>query len=270
MRRTAINAAVFGLALGLGSYSVHASIPDWLRAAAQQPAKTYADDVDAAILLSETETTVKDSGETITRERRVIKVLRSGGRDHAFHGVPFDEETKLGYFKGWSISAKGVEYEAKKEDVAEVAAGEGYEIYSDAKAKVMRIPGVDVGTVVGVEWEQKRHPYTFEDQWFFQRSEPVVRTRLVLHLPASWEFRAAWIHHAEQEPQVQGNAYTWELSDIPRIEDEVEMPHWRALAGQLIVTYFSEKTKGRSYSTWGDFGSWYNQLTAGMREPSPA
>src|SRR5262249_16267548 len=140
-----------------------ASVPDWLRAAAQQTTKAYPDDVNAVILLSETETTVKESGETITRERRVIKGLRPGGRDAAYQAVPFDEETKLNYFKGWSISPKGIEYEAKKDDVVEAAAGEGYEVYSDEKVKVMRIPGVDVGTVVGVEWEQKRHPYTFED-----------------------------------------------------------------------------------------------------------
>ena len=247
-----------------------ASVPDWIRSLAQQPARSYADDVNAVVLLHETETTVKDNGETITRERRVIKVLRPDGRSAAYQGVPFDEETRLNYFKGWSISGKGLEYEAKKDDIAEVAAGAGYEIYSDAKAEVMRIPGVDVGTVVGVEWEQKRHPYTFEDHWFFQRSQPVERARFILHLPQSWEFRASWIHHAEQEPQVQGGTYIWDLTNIPRIEDELEMPHWRALAGQLVVTYFSEKTRGRDYSNWSDFAAWYNQLTSGMRDPSPA
>jgi hypothetical protein len=270
MRKKPTNAILFLLLAMLLPASAGAGVPDWLRGAAQQSAKTYADDVNAVVLLHETETTVKDSGETITRERRVIKVLRPDGRDAAFQGVPFDEETRLNYFKGWSISPKGLEYEAKKDDVAEVASGEGYEIYSDAKAKVMRIPGVDVGTVVGVEWEQKRHPYTFEDQWFFQRSEPVEHARFILHLPPSWEFRASWMHYAEQSPQVQGSTYVWDLSNIPRIEHEAEMPHLRALAGQLVVTYFSEKTKGRTYSTWGDFAAWYTQLTTGMRDPSPA
>jgi uncharacterized protein DUF3857 len=271
MRNTRIPGAVFVLALlAAASRPVSASAPDWLRSAVQQPIKTYASDVNAVVLLSETENTVKDNGETVTRERRVIKVLRPEGRSEAFHGVPFDDETQLNYFRGWSISPKGVEYEAKKDDVAEVGAGEGYEVYSDAKAKVMRIPGVDVGTIVGVEWEQKKHPYTFEDHWFFQSHQPVVRARFILHLPPGWEYRAAWLHYADQSPQIQGNTYVWELSDLPRIETEIEMPHWRALAGQLIVTYFSERTKGRSYSTWSDFGAWYGQLTAGVRDPSPA
>lgn len=270
MRKKISGIAVFLLALLGGVVPARAGVPDWLRSAAQQPVKTYADDVNSVILLSETETTVKDSGETIIHERRVIKVLRPAGREEAFQGVPFDEETRLSYLKGWSISAKGIEYEAKKDDVAEVAAGEGYEIYSDAKAKVVRIPGVDVGTIVGVEWEQKRHPYTFEDQWFFQGSEPVAKARLILHLPPGWEYRAAWIHHPEQEPQVQNCTYVWELSDVPRIETEAAMPHWRALAGQVIVTYYSQKIKDRTYSTWNDFAAWYNQLTGSVRDSSPA
>src|SRR5215471_999159 len=268
MRKRISGAALFLVALLGGVTPARAGVPDWLRSAAQQPVKAYADDVNSVMLLSETETTVKDSGETITHERRVIKVLRPAGRDEAFQGVPFDEETRLNYLKGWSISAKGIEYEAKKDDVVEVAAGEGYEIYSDAKAKVVRIPGVDVGTVVGVEWEQKRHPYTFEDQWFFQRAVPVAKARLILHLPAGWEYRAAWIHHPEQEPQVQAGSYVWELSDIPRIETEAEMPHWRALAGQVIVTYYSQKIKDRTYTTWNDFAAWYSQLTSSVRDSS--
>ena len=270
MRRTAISAAIFFFLAMMAAPRASAGVPDWLRYAAQQPSKTYANDVNSVVLLSETETTVKDNGETITHQREVIKVLRPEGRNEAFQGVPFDEETRLNYFRGWSINAKGVEYEAKKDDVAEIVGGEGYEIYTDDKVKVMRIPGVDIGTVVGVEWEQRRHPYTFEDQWFFQRHRPTARARFILHLPSNWEYRAAWLHYPEQAPQIQGSTYTWELADIPRIETEADMPHWRALAGRLIITFFSEKTRGRSYANWNDYAAWENQLVVPMREPSPA
>jgi Domain of Unknown Function with PDB structure (DUF3857) len=269
MRKKAIS-LIFSLWFLAPAAACAGTVPDWLRSLAQQPVKKYGERVNAVVLLHETETTVKDSGETITRVRRVVRVLRPDGRTTAYQAVPFDDETKLNYMKGWSVSATGQEYEAKKDDIVELSGGEGFEVYSDEKYKAMRIPGVDVGTVVGVEWEQKRHPYTFEDQWFFQGRSPVERARFILHLPASWEFRAAWINHAEQAPAIQGGTYTWELSDIPRIEDEDEMPHVRALEGQLIVTFFSEKTKGRSYANWNDFGAWYAQLTADARDPSPA
>src|SRR6202000_947225 len=270
MRKKAINfARLFFLAV-VASATAHAALPFWMQQAAQLPAKTYANDVNSVVLYHEVETTVRDSGETVTQHRMVIKVLRPAGRDEAYHPVYFDDETKLNYFKGWSLSAKGVEYEAKKDDVYEVSASDDTDLYTDEKAKVMRIPGVDVGTVIGVEWEQKRHPYTFEDQWIFQVHQPVDHAKFILHLPAGWEYRAAWLHYKDQHPQVQNGTYTWDLTDIPRIESEYEMPHWRALAGQMIVTFFSEKTKGRDYANWNDYGQWYTQLTSGRRDPSPA
>ena len=95
MRNTRILGAVFVLGfLAAASRPLSASAPDWLRSAAQQPTKTYASDVNAVVLLSETENTVKDNGDTVTRERRVIRVLLPEGRNEAFHGVPFDPETQ--------------------------------------------------------------------------------------------------------------------------------------------------------------------------------
>lgn len=270
MHKKLINFAFVLFLLSLLPVSANAGVPDWLRSAAQQSTKTYADDVNAVVLLKETETTVKDSGDTVTHVREVIKVLRPDGRNAAFQLVSFDDETKLNYLKGWSISAKGIEYEAKKDDVAEISGGEGYEIYTDDKFKVVRIPGVDVGTVVGIEYEQKCHPYTFEDHWFFQGFDPTEHARLILHLPAGWEMRTSWMHHAELAPQTQGQTYIWDLTDIPRLEKEVDAPHWRALAGQVILTFFSEKIKGRSYANWNDYAAWESQLVAPMREASPA
>ena len=155
MHRKAIKVVLSFFLASLFSMTAKAAVPFWMQAAAQQPAKTYADDVNSVVLLHEVETTVKDNGDTVTQQRMVIKVLRPAGRDEAFQAVPFDEETKLNYFRGWSVSAKGVEYEAKKDDAVEISASDDTEIYSDAKAKVIRIPGVDVGTVVGVEWSTR-------------------------------------------------------------------------------------------------------------------
>ncbi|HWG48134.1 MAG TPA: DUF3857 and transglutaminase domain-containing protein [Candidatus Acidoferrales bacterium] len=252
------------------SLSASASVPEWLRSAAQQPVKKYADDVNAVNLLNETETTVKDDGQILTRHREIVRVLRPEGRDAAYPRIYYVDETHINYFRGWSISATGREYEAKKEDIYERAGGEGYEIYTNQKMKTMRIPGVDVGSVLGFEWEEKRYPYTFEDHWFFQDDSPTEHARYILHLPAGWEYRAAWLHHPEQAPVTEGNSYLWEVTGIPRIEDEYDMPHPLALAGQLIVTFFSEKSKGKSYANWSDFAEWFSHLTAGVRDSSPA
>ena len=73
MRRRVINVVSFLFLMGLLPSAAKAGVPDWLRSLAQQPAKTYADDANAVILLDDQETTVKDNGEIVTHERLVYQ-----------------------------------------------------------------------------------------------------------------------------------------------------------------------------------------------------
>jgi hypothetical protein len=246
-----------------------AATPDWLRTLAQQPAKHYADDVNAVVLLDEGETTVKDDGEIVGHFRIAYRILRPEGKDYARHDVGFDNETKLSYFHGWSITAKGQEYETKDKDVLEKSTST-YEVYSDDKEKILVLPGADVGTVVGFEFERKERPYLFQTGWYIQGLLPVEKSRFTLRLPSSWEYRADWVNHADVAPVVTGNNYSWELVDIPRIEREYNEPPYQALASQIIITFFSEKIKNQTYKSWAELGAWHAQLIAGSREPSPA
>jgi len=192
-----------------------ASVPDWLRSAAQQPVKHYADDVNSVELLSDTVTNVKDKGEIVTRRRVVFRILRPEGiKSTEVYGVPFDSETKINYLKGWSITAKGQEYEAKDKDTFEVSTS-SYEVFSDDKVRGIRVPGADVGTVLGFEYEQRERPYIFQIGWSFQLSEPVEHARYELRLPSNWEYRADWINHATQTPVEQNGSYVWQLDDVP-------------------------------------------------------
>ena len=247
-----------------------AGVPDWMRSLAQQPAKKYADDANAVVLLHDVETTVRDKGEIVTHERVAYRILRPEGKSYAHFGVPFDQETKVNYLRGWSITPKGQEYEAKDKDTFEVS-GSTYEVFSDEKVKVIQIPGADVGTVVGYEFEHKRRPYLFQDWWFFQRTIPVEKSRYTLHLPSSWEYRADWINHSEQKPAEEGNnTSSWEIADIPRIESEYRKLPDDALEGRMIVTFYSEKVRSQTYRSWNDLAAWHAQLISGVFGSSPA
>lgn len=269
MLKKAISVLVFLFLMNLLPAAAHAAVPDWLRNLAQQPAKKYADDANAVILLDDQETTVKDNGEIVTHERLAFRILRPEGKDYSQHSVHFDAETRLNSFRGWSITAKGQEYESKDKDAFEHSLGSANE-FSDTKEKLLIVPGAEVGTVVGFEYEQKRRPYMFQDYWYFQDMIPVEKSRYTLRLPAKWEYRADWLNHAEQKPAEQGGMYVWEVSDIPRIEMEFHEPDFRALAGHMIVTLFSEKATHRNSESWNDLGVWYSQLTTGVRDSSPA
>jgi transglutaminase-like putative cysteine protease len=269
MLRKATSAAIFLLLMSLLPARASAGVPDWLHSLAQQPSKQYPDDANAVILLDDQETTVKDNGEIVTHQRLVFRILRPEGRDYARHSVAFTNETKLSFLRGWSITAKGTEYETKDKDGFERSLS-GEKEFDDAKAKTIVLPGADVGTVVGFEYEQRRRPYLFQDHWYFQDMIPVEKSRYTLRLPRNWEYRADWLNHEEQKPLEQNGAYVWEVSSVPRIEREYQEPDSLALAGRMIVTFFSDKATGRNSKSWNDLGLWYSQLTAGVREPSPA
>lgn len=269
MPRKLINVLLFLFFLSFLPVPVHAGVPDWLRTLSQQPARKYADDVNAVILLDDQETTVRDNGDIMEHERIAFRILRPEGKHYAEHELSFDNETKINYLRGWSITAKGQEYESKDKDAFERSLST-YEIFSDDKEKILVVPGGDVGTVVGFEYERRHRPYILQDHWFFQSTIPVEKSRYTLRIPANWEYRASWINHVEQSPVEQGGAYIWEVADLPRIEREYNEPPYRALAGHVVVTFFAEKAQNRTYKSWNDLGAWYSQLTAGVFDASPA
>lgn len=255
--------------LGFGSSLAAAGTPEWLRALADAPPKKYADDVNAVVLLDEGETIVRDNGEIVTQRRMAYRILRPEGRSVAQFELGFDDETKIKSLRGWSITVKGQEYEAKEKDAFERSLST-FEVFSDDKEKLLLLPGAEVGTVVGFEFERKQRPYVFQGVWGIQGPLPVERSHYTLRLPKGWEYRADWINHPPQAPVIQNDSYTWELTDIPRIENEYNQPPSRALAGKIIVTFFADKIKGQTFRSWNDLAMWQAKLLAGTREPSPA
>jgi hypothetical protein len=251
------------------STAAQAEVPDWLRALARQAPKTYADDVNAVVLLDDNVTTVKENGDLVRRGRRVVRILRPEGRNMGVYYRAYNNDSKINYLRGWSITSKGQEFETKSSDVFEQNVST-YEVYSDAKIKAVRVPGTDVGTVVGFEYEELEHPYTFHDTWMFQESEPVERSHYELHLASGWRFKSQWMNHQEEKPTEENGTIQWHLTDIPRIENEPRRPPSRALAGATVFTFFNDKIPGKSFRDWGDIGTWYMQLSSDARGASPA
>jgi hypothetical protein len=270
--KKAISSSLFLLALtllGLSSPASAADVPEWLRNLQRQPAKTYADDVNAVVLLDDMVTTVKDNGDLIRHARIAIKILRPEGRGWADFPVSYNGDSKVNYLRGWSITNKGQEYETKSSDVMEQSIST-FEVYSDAKIKRLRVPGAEVGTVVGFEYEEQEHPYVFQDSWRFQFPEPVERSRYQLRLASGWRFKSQWTNHAEEKPAEENGALQWQINDIPRIENEPRRPPYGGLAGAAVFTFFNDKMPTRSYRNWSDLGVWFTQLSAKVRDASPA
>ncbi|MGH9746990.1 MAG: DUF3857 domain-containing transglutaminase family protein [Candidatus Acidiferrales bacterium] len=247
------------------------SAPDWMRAAAQDKLPEYPAETVAVILFDEQDTSVKDNGDIETRYRRAYRLLRPEGREtYGAAVVFFDNETKLTYLKAWTITPNGSAIEVKEKEAAEVGTSD-FEIYSDQKAKVLKFPEANIGSIVGYEYVQKQRPFLFEDEWHFQSRIPTRKARFTLQLPAGWEYTNQWAHYAEQNPEASGNQFAWQVQDVPGIEVEREMPPWHAVAARMDVKYFPRdpKMRARTTGSWKDLGLWYAGLTASSRAPSP-
>ena len=249
-----------------------ATTPDWVRAAAGQTVTGADKDTPAAVLLDEQTTTVSETGETFTLYRRVIKILRTQGREYAEMPIFYDNETKLKSFHAWSITAKGQEYELKEKDFMESQEA-NESLYSDDRVKIANIPGIDPGTVVAIEYEQRRRPYLFADEWAFQERIPVVTARYRLALPSSWEYNDSWVRHERVKGVEQGtNVWFWELKDIPAVEKEPSMPYWGAVAGRMMLSFYGN-VRGpittKAVPNWKDIASWYVGLARDRVAPSP-
>jgi Domain of Unknown Function with PDB structure (DUF3857)/Transglutaminase-like superfamily len=247
------------------------SAPDWLRALAHEKLPDYPDNPVAVELLDELQTTVQQNGEIDTRHRVAYKILRPEGKGaHGVASVPFDSETKISSFNAWTITADGHEYALKDKDSYELGTST-YEVFSDDKIKAQKFTDASPGNVVGYEYVQKKRPFIFEDDWWFQDPVPLRHGRLILQIPAGWEYSARWINYPEQQPQISGNQYTWQVDDVAAVDVEPEMPPWEVVGGRVGLKYFPSdpNLRARTTGSWNDLGTWYAGLTQSTHNPSP-
>jgi transglutaminase-like putative cysteine protease len=273
MLRISVAAAVAALALCCSAPRARAdNAPEWLRAAAQEKLPEYSKDAVAVVLLDDQITTVKDNGEIETRRRYACKLLRPEAiKTYGYASVEFDHETKVSFFRAWTITAEGTQLEVKDKDAIEQSLT-SYEVFSDVRGKYLKYVEARPGNVVGYEVVQNQRPQLFDDVWGFQDTIPVHRSRYTLQLPLGWEFSALWSNHVEQAPQSAGtNQNVWEVVDVPAIEIEPEMPAWTTLAGHMILKFFPRDPAMRAKTTgsWNDIGMWYYGLIAPRRQLTP-
>jgi uncharacterized protein DUF3857/transglutaminase superfamily protein len=246
-----------------------AGTPDWLRDAARPPLPNYPVDTDAVVLLDERLVTVGPSEVVRSTYRRAFKILRPAGREKGRLYVYFDGQTEITSLKAWGITATGEEFEVKKGDA--ITARYSEELYSDTRYLALKIPGAQLGGVVGYEYQQLERPFVLQALWAFQDEIPVRHARFALELPSSWTYASWWRNHVPVSPQKSGdNRWTWELTDVEPVRTEPEMPTWRAVAGQFEVSFLPKDPAKQNNGSWAQIGRSYAQTANGRREITPA
>lgn len=261
MRNT--GARLSGILLFCCAASVlRAAEPPWVAALSKitvppQPASTS-----AVVLTDETVLSVAPSGEVTTQYRRAVKVLTPAGRQHAYGAASYDDNTRLRGLRGWSIAPGGKIQALRGRAAAEMSAGD-YEVYTDARVKVLDLPS-EVGGIIAYEYELREKPYEASTIWRFQESIPVLSARLEARLPEGWTHEAQWIHAT---PVSERAGPVWLLTDIPAIPDEPRMPEAASVGGRLGVHWIAPG--GTAARSWKDVATWYGGLASSRLAATP-
>jgi hypothetical protein len=264
-------AALAGTLLSGSSAAKDASAPNWMHVLSSLPLPPHDEKTDAVILYSEIILVVEPNGKIKETERTAYKILRPSGRYVAKQYFIFDDQSRITDIHGWCIPAQGSDYEVKQNEIIERGMGYGGGIlYSDIRAKTMELPAAEPGNIVGYEVTKDSRPYLMQYSWDFQSTLPVASSKYTLQLPPGWEYKAAWSNHAELNPtSVGANQWQWQVSNIPEIKHEQEMPPWRGVAGVMIISLIPPGGTSRGFWKWSDMSSWYTGLIQGRRDASP-
>lgn len=248
-------------------------LPDWVKEAAQQPLPHYPEKTAAVVLLDDTTYTVNGNGQAVEHVRRVVKVLRNKGRGDAMPYVVYDKDSKVFYLHVWSIDPAGHEYTSRDNEIADMELSEGFELYSDTRARVMKHPpGADPGGIIAWEYERQERPYLAETTWMFQDDTPRLKESFTLVLPEGFTHTTSWAHHAADEGiDMEHQKWRWQMEKVPPIDLErvTLSPAPNALAGRMTIHYAAPGFAKAQEGTWKGLGLWFDGLAHDRMQSTP-
>lgn len=241
-------------------------VPAWLRQAAASTPSGYEKIVPAVVLLSERDTRVEEDGKITTTERLAVKILTNEGRAAAVGSVGYLTDTgKVRDMRAWVLRSSGAVKKFSKDEVLDLAAAPN-DVFNEVRVKVISARDeVEVGAVFGCEWTSEDRSVFTQFDWQFQERLPALLSRFTISLPPGWRAEGVTLNHSKIEPSITGSAYTWELRDLPYIENEPASPEVTTIAPRLAVSYFpppgGKGGIGKTFNDWRDVSRWLTELS---------
>ena len=247
--------------------------PSWLREFSTTNVPAFPAKVPAVVLLAETAITVEDNGRVTTSERKGIKVLTREGRNEASAMVTyFTSGGKVKDFRAWMIRPSGEVKKYGKDKILDMAAAPN-DVYNEVRARaVMAENDADPGGVFGYETVTEERSVFTQFQHRFQDRLPALLSRFSLTLPAGWRPEVVTFN-GNVAMQTSGSTFTWELRNLPYIEEEPSSPSMAALAQRIAVSYIppdnAKAIMGRVFTGgWPDVARWLAELEDPQAAPN--
>lgn len=250
----------------LTAFAGSEEVPAWLQQAAAQKAPAYDKEVKAVVLLDEAVVTVGDDGRITTTSTYAVRILAREGREEAIaRELYMTDSGKVREMRAWLIRPNGEVKRYGKDQTLDVADASN-DVYDEARVKVIDAStDADAGMVFGYQTTTESRSFFSQSLWYFQTNLPVLQSRYQLTLPQGWTASGVTFNHAKIDPTISGSTYTWELRDLPYIEDEPSSPSVSNLAPRVAVNYAppapAQTSTARTFNGWADVSRWYSELS---------
>ena len=266
------NSVLVLVAAGCGALWAADEAPEWARDAAAATAPKYEPKVPGVRLLDEQQVTIDDSGKRTIVTRQVYRPLSAEGRREALAIEAYLNGTgKVKEMQAWLIMPSGKVKRYGKDKIIDTAMP-GDEVYNDIRYRLISAADeADPGTAFAYEAVSEDKSIFTQFEFEFQDRLPALVSRFVLTLPAGWRADSFTFNAAEVKPVVSGSTYTWEMRNLPFIDEEPEAPRVSSLAPRLGVSYFPQagaKNAGPSFANWADVSRFQESMLNGSTEPS--
>lgn len=204
--------------------------------------------------------------------RQVVQILRPEAveeyQEFSFSYAPGHERMVINWIRvvrpdGTVISAKPT-----FEQDSDVPAQMGDPIYSDRRVRRLSITGVAPGTIV--DWSYTTEdlkpflPGDFLQSWGVTTALPVMRSRLIVEVPAGLEVRLRESNlDFPRRTETRGGrtVHTWATRDVAKAESEPYLPDSNPVWMSVLVG---------SPMTWEGIASWYAGNARGRDRPTAA
>ncbi len=277
LKKPMLRRASLGLCARLASYTLVAAVValmgcarggDWARTIdwrdpdlVKLPEAADYPEEEAAVLLDEGKVEVSGEwqlGFTIFERHRIVKIFNRLGERFANVVVPYSADSQVEMLRARAISAGGRISVVEPKRVYDVNLYPSFVFYSDQRAKLFAVPGVEPGSLVEYRYRIRVPTRSFWHSWTFQEDVPVLKSRFVMLAPGDWEVNYR-LHGLELEPRMTRAPagfkaeYVWEVKDVPAVVRELSMPPPRESYARLELAPVGMKT-------WDNVAGWYHGL----------
>ena len=254
------------LCLGGHSISRADSMPEWLASAGRTDLGHFGDGSAAVVVGEWTDFTVDATGKFVMTEHRALRVLNRRSADRYLNAVGYENnDSKVMSIETWAISPSGRVTQSGKKDLITGSDFASFEVFSDDRVKMIKIPGAEDGSLVGFEIvTQGRLPISGEK---FQMEQEIPVRQAELHVSVPSGSLRWFVNHPDRVEVVSqsSNGAAFRTENRPAIPDESDAPPFSSLAAVVFVNY---DPKGpAALKSWEEAGHAYHTLFDSGEKP---